>query len=377
VLHLELELKRIEPQRTNEEIVRREGRPMSSDSSRIQYRAGLNKNKASRPGLRYEWFDQWHPKIDEALKELPEMETCPHDLLRSLIQDNGAHQKRVVVISENDAPVALAALRKRAFRHFELITNWIVPQAIIPAQAGAFVRALASLSVSVEVAGWRWKFRPEPSELIKRLEYYPTYGMKCSEHFEKYWRKSGQWTTVKRCRNLCRDFTFAVNPPDGAEWIIKNWGDDWGGIPQGEIADRLIAARYLEQRGRHYSFLLYDKDKPIAGHTFLIDREDLVWQVTHRDKTYDRHGVGTRLMDLAFQWAAENGLQEIDLGGTHGNKARWAPQNGEKFVMNICPGYLSQWQSVLRLMKKIRLRTLKRKLETLITAKQSNLSPRD
>ena len=41
------------------------------------------------------WFDDWHPALDEALKSLPELDTCSHELFRLLIQNRSAAPKKV------------------------------------------------------------------------------------------------------------------------------------------------------------------------------------------------------------------------------------------------------------------------------------------
>jgi GNAT superfamily N-acetyltransferase len=168
------------------------------------------------------------------------------------------------------------------------------------------------------------------------MELTPVYQMRCSEDFEEYWRQSGHWNTVQRSRKRCRDFSFAVNKPGAAEWIIKNWGPTWEQKPI-VMQDSILVAKYLETQGLHYSFILHDQDKPVAAHTFMLQGNDLVWAITYRDPAYDSYGVGTRLMDLAFHWAKDAGFKTIDLGGRHDYKIRWAPKASELWLFNVCP----------------------------------------
>jgi hypothetical protein len=56
-----------------------------------------------------------------------------------------------------------------------------------------------------------------------------------------------------------------------------------------------------------------------------------------RDKRYDWHCVGTRILDLVTQWAAEHGFAKLDIGGWYDYKAKWAPQDGERWDFRICP----------------------------------------
>jgi hypothetical protein len=56
-----------------------------------------------------------------------------------------------------------------------------------------------------------------------------------------------------------------------------------------------------------------------------------------RDKKYDWHCVGTRILDLAVQWAAEHGLARFEMGGWYTYKAKWAPQSGEHWDSRVSP----------------------------------------
>ena len=93
---------------------------------------------------------------------------------------------------------------------------------------------------------------------------------------------------------------------------------------------------YLERIDRYHTFILVKDGRPVAGHTFLIHRRDLVWQVAWHDPAFDRLGVGTRLMDMVFQWSSTQPFDSIDLGGGP-KKARWAPVNGENYVFHVYP----------------------------------------
>jgi len=299
-------------------------------------------------GLKVTWFDSWHPVIDEALQLLPEMETCPHELFRLLIETHGADQKRITLFTEKGVPVAVAGLRRISRRYrFELVTWIIIPDSIFPTQPGYLMPALEALGVEVIVC-WRRMHSPRPSSLLMRdPEELAVYQIQCSTSFEDYWRESGHWNTIKRCRNRCRNFNHVINPPGGVEWTIKNWGPVWDVDPI-LVDDSILSAKYMENQGQHYTFLLLDGEKPVAGHTFLQHGQDMVWQVTYRDPTYDKFGVGTRLMDIAFHWIAEAGYNSIDLGGRHTYKVRWAPPVGEMSIFTICPEPLFRAKQILK-----------------------------
>ena len=303
------------------------------------------KNKLLAPynGLKVTWFDAWHPTLDEALQTLPEMKTCPHELFRLLVEVHGIAQKRTALVTEKGVPVAVIGQRQIGRHRYELVTWVIVPDSVFPARQAYIMPALEALGVEI-IVGWRRMDSPPPaSHLMRSHEILPVYQMRFSPDFEEYWRtpSSGHWNTIKKCRKRCQSYKFAVNPPGAAEWTIRSWGKTWN-MEQVLIEDSCLVAQYLEKQGQHFTFLLLDHDKPVAGHTFIPHEDGFVWQVTYRDPAYDSAGVGTRLMDLTFHWAAEAGYKTIDLGGRHDYKMRWAPPDGELSIFTICPEPLYQ-----------------------------------
>ena len=291
-------------------------------------------------GLSATWFNGWHPVLDEALQSLPEAETCPHELFRLLIQNPSPVRKLSVLVTKQGAPVAVAGLRQKGRYSWEPITQWILPGTVFPVKPDYLIPSLEAIGSEVWVAWWRMESSPPPSRMMRCLESTPTYRLHFSADYESYWRESGHWNTVRRCRKRCSDFTLVVNAPGSAEWTIANWEAHWRTDPtvvDPSVSDRIVAAKYLENQGRHYSFWLLDQQRPVAGHTFIRHHNDLVWQVTYRDPSYDWHGAGTRLMDLAFSWAALAGFQTIDMGGQHEYKIRWAPEEGERWWFSVCP----------------------------------------
>lgn len=289
--------------------------------------------------LKAQWFDQWHPLLDDALATLPEMEDCPGGLYRDIFCNPGPREKRVVLLTDGNGPVAVVALRRRGVA-WELMTNWILPGEAFPVQSGGKMAALEGLRANVHSAGWRSDESPPQGRWVRQLQVMPTYKMPCSDNFEQYWRKAGHWNTVRRTRKRTQDFSMQVNAPGTAEWTIRNWEKTWRikeDVESSTLADRLLAANRLEQEGRHLTFCLFKDEQAVAGHTFVVHRGDIVCQVSHRDMDYDYHGVGTRLMDMIFYWAADQGYQHIDLGGGHDYKERWAPVAGNKYEFQVCP----------------------------------------
>ena len=160
--------------------------------------------------------------------------------------------------------------------------------------------------------------QPPPSRLVRFMESAPTYRLHLSENFEEYWRENGYFKTIRRVRNRCRDLTLETNSPGSAEWTIRNWEAKWRrdpAIADAGLSDRLLAAKYLESRGQYYTLQLSDKGTPIGGATIMVHHKVLVAGVLYRDPNYDHYGVGDRLIDLSFSFAAANGFETFDIGG--------------------------------------------------------------
>jgi hypothetical protein len=324
----------------------------------VTQNAGLrDRVLASYSGLRVTWFDGWHPALEEALQSLPEMETCPHELFRLLVQNPGPARKRAALVSEKGVPVAVVGLRQRGHYSWEPVTQWIVPGAIFPAQPGYLVRALEALGRDLWVAWWRMGGPPPFSPLIRSMESMPTHRMHSCQDFEQYWRETSHFKTVRRVRNRCRDLTLAINKPGAAAWTIRNWQSTWLDHPTSAdpgLSDRILVAEYLERHGRHFTLSLLDGDRLAGSATLTVQHRDLVAGVLYREPEYDPYGIGNRLVDLSFCFAAEHGYETLDIGGGHDYKKHWAPQEGERWWFNISPEPLFwmkrtvQWASKLR-----------------------------
>jgi hypothetical protein len=306
---------------------------------------------ATYNGLDVMWFDSWHPALDEALESLPEMETCPHELYRLLVKNPGPARKRVALVVEQGEPVAVVGLRQRGRYSWEPVTQWIVPGTVSPAKPGYLIPALEATRSDVWVAWWRMGDPPPPSRLTRCLESTPTYRLHCSEDFERYWRDNGYFKTIRRIRNRCRDLILVINSPGSAEWIIRNWEARWRDSPtlaDPSLADRILAAEYLENQGRYHTLLLLDGGTPAGGATMTVQHKDLIAGVLYREPQYHRFGVGDRLIDLSFTFAAENGFETFDIGGGHDYKKHWARQEGERWWFNLCPEPLFRAKQIVK-----------------------------
>lgn len=298
--------------------------------------------------LSVKWFDRWHSALDEALQALPEHDCCPHELYAMVARNPASARKRTALVTERGMPVAVACLRQVSRDQWEPVTQWLVPGMVFPAQNGYLMPALQALRSDIRVAWWRMN---EPPPVVRGMSTpipTPVYRMSCSEDFELYWRKTKHFKTVQNKRNRCRDFSHAINTLGSARWVITNWHARWyepSVDENGSLSDRILVAEYLETIGKHYTVMLFDGSKPIAGATNTVHGSDLVAGVIHRETEYDWFGVGDRVIDLVFSFAAERGFSILDIGGGHSYKKHWAPQQGERWSFNICPAEkrLAKW----------------------------------
>lgn len=297
---------------------------------------------AWRQGLHVRYFDGWHPLLDEALSVLPEMEICPHELFRLLVRNPSPSRKRVALITERGEPVAVAGIRKK-LTHWEPVTTWILPGVLFPMRSEAVGRILPALGVNLHVAWWRWDDPPPLTKWTKDITKTPRYGFRCSDDFEAYWRENGHYKNIRLRRNRCREMSFKIDLKGMTEWTIKQWGEKWSSGRYGEIddiADRILAALYLQERGAYHTLTLFDGDNPVASVTALTHRNDAVAQYNYRDSRYDWHSPMTRLLELFFYWSRDMGFQRVDIGGKEEYKRHWAPPYGERWEFRIYPEHL-------------------------------------
>lgn len=288
--------------------------------------------------LAVRWFESWDPSLDEALRVLPELETCPHELYRMLLKSPARTRKRIALVSADRQPVAVAGLLRRKWFWQPIVDGVCSIREAMPARNGYLFTALAALGVDVWTGGY--ETRPPLDAPLRRCFPLPTYRISCTADFESYWREAGSLKTVKTARTRTRGFALEVDAPGAAAWVIRNWDLKWKDHPAMETIaadDQLLAAEYYQANGRLHSLRLLHDGEPVAGHTFYVHRRSLVYTCTYRDDRYESQSVGTRLLDLSFQWAAESDFDMLDLGSGHGYKERWAPEDGARWYANVCP----------------------------------------
>ena len=279
-------------------------------------------------------FDRWNSTLDDALTVLPEDDDYPHGLIKLLAQHRCGRRKKIWLLSQDGRPVALAPLLASSASSWQPVTQYIVPGIIIPVVAGRLFDALEALDLNLRIALWRTTCGLPRGPRIRDVDTTATHRIDCAQDFEAYWKSTDMWRQLRSARNKTQNLTLKENAPGAAEWIISNWARKWG-VPDDDTQDRLIAARFLEERGRHFSLTLCDGDRPVAGQTCLSHRGEMVGQCIYRE---DDHGrVGNRLVHLTFCWAKEKGFSTIDIGGGHDYKRKFAPQSGERYEFTMAP----------------------------------------
>jgi hypothetical protein len=310
---------------------------------------------AAAQGLRVRVFPDWQRKLDEALESLPEKELLPHELFRSLMKMANPKGRQIRLVTEYGVPVALAGLVNR-WGCWEPVTQWIVPGVLFPVKEGYLSKVLAALGLEIKVGWWRWNEPPPKMGCLRRIVMTPTRRMSCSEDFEQYWRRSSLIRNIRTARKRCKGFDLRIDAPGAAEWTIRNWAAKWRPAGMSEmpgLEERLTVALYLEERGMHHTLLLCDKDEPVAGVTLIVDRNDVVAHCTYRNPNYDWHGAMNRNFESMFYWAKERGFTKIDIGGSFDYKARWAPEDGEKFEFVVCPEYVLYGRGISAFAEKV------------------------
>jgi hypothetical protein len=305
-----------------------------------QILGGVARDRRRRGGYRVVPYADWCGDLDAALATLPEKETCPHELFRLLASNRGPAAKRILLVLEQDRPLAIVALRQR-HHDWVPVTHYCLPGALFPSQPGRMGDAASALGVDLFLAWWRQPTDPSEIANVRFIKSIPTFKIPCGTEIEDFWRERGNLNDVKRMRKRCEQFRVVLDYPDGMEWVTRKWEEKWrdpGAPPAADLDDRLVSARYLEKRQAHHTVIVLEGGRPIAGNTYIVHGDELVWMYTYREVGYDRFGLGYRLLDFSVEWATRAGHRKIDLGGGHEHfKSKWGPKDGAKWELRICP----------------------------------------
>jgi Acetyltransferase (GNAT) domain len=293
----------------------------------------------ARKDIRAYWWSSWNGELDAALRTLPESPACPPELYRLLIANPSSALKRIALVVRGSEPIGIASIRQRN-GDWVPVTHYLLPGFVFPHRHGHLDAVLAALGVNLAIGWWRMDAPPPAIAGMRDLERIPTFVAPLQEDWERHWSKNLR-KAVRRARKKCEAFALHVNAPGAAEWTLRTSEARWrveGGNEDPALADRIVAARYLEHAGRHFTLTLLDGDRPVAGNTLLQHGSTVVNQCTCRLREYDANDVGNALLDLTLRWSADQGFRALDLGGDYADyKSRWAPESGAKYSFHVCP----------------------------------------
>lgn len=321
--------------------------PLSFGDSALDFVGSLS---GFGQALHTHWFDTWNGTLDEVLEEPLNFGGYPPELWRLLALNRGRTPRKIGLVTDHDVPVALAVLRHRG-HHWEPATQFMLPGEVFPVREDYLLRAMISLDVDLDIAWWRMSAPPPTHPWIRSCVATPTHRLSLIGDIEQFWRRSNRMKDIRNARNRCRGLNFSIDDPFASKWIICHWAEKWSSSCEAlaeEVDDRVITANCLAAHGLHHALLLSDGGKPVAGATMTVQGDTFVAGVIYRDPGYDRFSVGTRLIDLSFQWATEAGFQMYDIGGGHEYKHGWAPCDGERWQLRICPPLLYDVELVLQ-----------------------------
>jgi hypothetical protein len=309
----------------------------------------LRANTRDTSGIRRYAIDWQDKLLVEALRAIPEDEDFPHELIRLLAEPRGGRRKTIWLLTQDGVPIAVAPLRQLSSFSWQPVTQYILPGVVIPAIHDKLYPALGALGRTLHIASWGADCGVPSSSLVHELSTTVTYRMSCAEDFEAYWKSTDIWRSLRSAKNKSTHLALRENAPGASEWIISSWARKWG-IAADETQDRILAARFLEQRGKHFSLTLFDGDRPVAGQTCLSHRGEMIAQCLYREN--DSSSLGNRMIHLTFCWAKEKGFRAIDIGGGYDYKRKFAPPGGEEHAFILAPRWRYAAEQALRGLKR-------------------------
>jgi hypothetical protein len=235
----------------------------------------------------------------------------------------------------------------------------VIPGAVAPAAPGRLWDALFALGRFVWVNDWHGPVPDHPG--VHCLEQLPVFRVATDTDFDRFWVERGNSRSLRKARSRCDrlggEFTFEVDHPDAARWILDGWGQDWSDDLWAEhlsASDLRIASAYLGARGMQHTFRLLHDGRPVVGFTAFALGDTLMPQHSHRDPAYDRVGVGVRLDELFFRWTQSTPYRMVDLGGGFEYKARWALADTTRARFAIAPRHLVVARSTANMARSLR-----------------------
>lgn len=303
-------------------------------------------HRADPPGsrLRVDWFERWEHPLDQALDLLPAPRACSRDLFRVLAATPSPARKRIALVTEGGAPVAIVAVRRRN-NHWDLVTEGVIPYAFPPCLPGREIEALAALGLFIWINEWD---RPVPdSRHVRFVQYEQVFGVSTRVDFDAFWQEHGNANAVKKARKRCErlgQVELEVDRPGAAQWTVERWQQAWSAHPWSETVatpDILVAIDHLQPQGQYHAFRLLVDGRPVAGLNTFVAGDTLIMANSARDTEFDHAGTGVHLDDLFYRWSATSPYERINLGGGFDYKARWSDPEGVRARFSIAPTHLA------------------------------------
>lgn len=287
--------------------------------------------------LRVEHHSRWNDDLDGVLTTLPPLPDSSAETYRELLRPTDAPKMHLAAYDGGE-PVCLLSLRRRG-SFWEPVTHQCLPGQIAPARSvrdlGRTMRA-AGVEVRVESGLGEWS-----RDLGSRWCYpYDVHQVDLTSDYRAYWRAKGRRKSIRTAQKRCAHLDVAVDAPGGLERTLRRWHDTWKHDERAEVVaapDRLnmwSALRDAERPDddwRVHTIELLDGDRAAAG-TILLVRDGVAsFQCVARDPADERAMVGTRIVEVAVDWASDQQLDTFDLGGGGGYKRWWGPASAQRY----------------------------------------------
>ena len=293
--------------------------------------------------LRLERHTEWSDELDGVLAMLPPLPDTSVDAYRELLRPTGT-PKMHLVASDAGEPVCLLSLRRRG-NFWEPVTHQCLPGQIAPARSTADLgRALRAAGVEIRVESG---LDESSRDLGSRWCYpYDVYQVDLHGDYRAHWREKGRKKSIRTAQKRTAHLDVAVDAPGGLERTIERWHDSWQGHERDEVAaapDRLRFWSALRDAPRSedswcvHTIELVDGDRAAAGTILLVRDGFASFQCVVRDPADERAMVGTRIVEVAVDWARDQGLDTFDLGGGGGYKRWWGPVATQRYGVIFRP----------------------------------------
>lgn len=282
---------------------------------------------------------RWSEDITEAVKSLPVHPLCDHDLYLTVLEQNLAAKGVVTIVSRDDVPTVVLGLTPDGRLRWRNVTNWLIPGFVAAtADTRDILPAFARTHREVFVAWWRMPEIPGGPDL-QEVRAVDVHGLELIDR-DRIWRQGRTLKNVRYAKSKCAGLQITINEPGAAEWVIRSAAMKWNGPAASSALEtnlRVEVARALEPTGKYLTILLRDGERRLAGATNIIDDDTVVGMGLYRDDSASSLPTGVRVMAEVFDYAADNGLARIDMGGGYDYKSHWAPVCGTRYDVVVAP----------------------------------------